>query len=50
MVVSSRNAMRAHDQIYIDGEWTGSTGSGSIDVIHSATEEVIGRVPHGPSY
>jgi aldehyde dehydrogenase (NAD+) len=39
--------MRAHDKIYINGEWTSSSGTGSIDVIHSGTEEVMGSVPNG---
>jgi aldehyde dehydrogenase (NAD+) len=32
---------------YIDGSWVPSTGTGTIDVINPATEEVIGRVPDG---
>lgn len=39
--------MRDYDQIYIDGAWVASEGSGSIDVINAATEEVMGRVPNG---
>jgi betaine-aldehyde dehydrogenase len=39
--------MRAHDDIYIDGSFVRAEGGGHIDVIHSATEEVIGRVPAG---
>ncbi len=31
--------------LYIDGEWTGGSASGSIDVINPATEESIGSVP-----
>ena len=37
--------MRAHSKIYIDGSWVDATGDGSIDVIHSTTEEVMGRIP-----
>jgi len=37
--------MRAHDKIYIDGDWAEAHGEGSIDVIHSTTEEVLGRIP-----
>ncbi len=39
--------MQNFDQLYIDGAWVDSSGSGHIDVIHSATEEVIGRIPEG---
>jgi aldehyde dehydrogenase (NAD+) len=35
------------DQLYIGGEWVKPAGSGSIEVIDSTTEEVIGRVPEG---
>jgi betaine-aldehyde dehydrogenase len=37
--------MRAHDKLYIGGEWVPPKGTETLDVIHSATEEVIGRVP-----
>jgi aldehyde dehydrogenase (NAD+) len=39
--------MREHDHVYIDGRFTASDGTDRLDVIHSATEEVIGRVPAG---
>jgi acyl-CoA reductase-like NAD-dependent aldehyde dehydrogenase len=35
------------ETIYIDGAWVPSTGSGSIDVIDSTTEAVMGSVPEG---
>jgi aldehyde dehydrogenase (NAD+) len=35
------------DQIYIGGQWVASTGAGSLEVIDSTTEEVIGSVPEG---
>ena len=35
------------DKLYIGGAWVPSTGTGSIDVIDSTTEEVIGNVPEG---
>ncbi|HEX2767773.1 MAG TPA: aldehyde dehydrogenase family protein [Geobacteraceae bacterium] len=35
------------DKIYINGEWVSSTGTGMIDVINPATEEVMGRIPDG---
>jgi acyl-CoA reductase-like NAD-dependent aldehyde dehydrogenase len=34
-----------HDKIYINGKWIPSTGTGTIDVINPATEEVMGRIP-----
>jgi len=37
----------AHDHIYLDGAWVLPHGQESIDVIHSTTEEVMGRVPAG---
>jgi len=39
--------MQTHTDIYIDGRWTASHSSRQIDVIHAATEAVIGRVPDG---
>ena len=35
------------DRLYIGGAWVPSTGSESIDVIDSTSEEVIGSVPEG---
>ena len=35
------------DSLYIDGAWVPSTGSGTIEVIDSTTEEVMGTVPEG---
>jgi acyl-CoA reductase-like NAD-dependent aldehyde dehydrogenase len=39
--------MEDRDKLYIDGSWVASTGKGTIDVLDSATEEVIGRIPDG---
>ena len=39
--------MRAYDNIYINGKWVPSAGSGTLDVTNSATEEVIATVPNG---
>ncbi|MBA2624028.1 MAG: aldehyde dehydrogenase family protein [Acidimicrobiia bacterium] len=39
--------MHERDRVYIDGAWVPSTGTGSIDVVNSTTEEVMGRVPAG---
>jgi acyl-CoA reductase-like NAD-dependent aldehyde dehydrogenase len=35
------------DTIYIDGAWVPSTGTGRIEVVDPATEQVVGRVPDG---
>ncbi|MFI0349117.1 aldehyde dehydrogenase [Actinomadura sp. 9N407] len=39
--------MREHDRLFIGGEWTTPSGTGTIDVISPHTEEIIGRVPDG---
>jgi aldehyde dehydrogenase (NAD+) len=39
--------MDNRDKLYIDGGWVRSTGTGTIDVINSTTEEVMGHIPDG---
>ena len=39
--------MRAYENIYVNGQWIASAGSGSLKVTDSATEEVIASVPEG---
>ena len=39
--------MKVYDKLYIGGKWVPSTGTDSIDVIHAATEEAMGRIPLG---
>jgi aldehyde dehydrogenase (NAD+) len=39
--------MHDRNKLYIDGAWVPSTGTGTIDVINSTTEEVMGRIPEG---
>ena len=39
--------MEVRDKIYIDGSWVPSTGTGTLEVINSATEEVMGTIPEG---
>lgn len=34
-------------ELYIGGQWTPQSGTGSIDVLSASTEEVIGSVPEG---
>jgi aldehyde dehydrogenase (NAD+) len=36
-----------HDRLYVGGEWIEPAGSGTIEVIDSTTERVIGRIPEG---
>ncbi len=35
------------DRFFVGGEWVSPTGTGRLDVINSATEEVMGSVPEG---
>ncbi len=35
------------DRIYVDGQWVRSTGTRFIEIVDSADEEVMGRVPEG---
>ena len=39
--------MTAFDKLYIDGAWTPSDASGTLDVIDSVTEEVMATIPAG---
>ncbi len=39
--------MRAYENLYIDGQWVPSTGSGTIEVVNASTEEVMGSIPEG---
>src|SRR5688572_32204368 len=39
--------LRIHDNHYIDGTWSPSTGNGFFDVVNASTEAVMGRVPAG---
>ncbi|HEX3705790.1 MAG TPA: aldehyde dehydrogenase family protein [Mycobacteriales bacterium] len=39
--------MADRSRIYVNGEWIASTGTGTIDVINSATEVIIDSVPEG---
>jgi acyl-CoA reductase-like NAD-dependent aldehyde dehydrogenase len=39
--------VKDHPHLYVGGEWVAPAGRGTIDVIHSTTEEVMGRVPDG---
>ena len=39
--------MTTYDRIYVDGDWRRSSGTENLDVVSSATEAVVGRVPRG---
>ncbi|MFC0403193.1 aldehyde dehydrogenase family protein [Paraburkholderia rhizosphaerae] len=39
--------MKTYDHLYIDGKWLKPCGTGTIDVIDSATEQTMGRIPEG---
>ncbi len=39
--------MRAYENIYVNGKWVPSAGTGTLEVTDSATEEVIASVPDG---
>jgi acyl-CoA reductase-like NAD-dependent aldehyde dehydrogenase len=39
--------MEVRDKLYIGGSWVPSTGTGTLDVVNSTTEEVIGTIPEG---
>ncbi|WP_053850248.1 aldehyde dehydrogenase family protein [Streptomyces sp. NRRL B-24085] len=39
--------MKAHDGMYIDGEWRPAAGPDVIEVVNPADEQVIARVPAG---
>ena len=39
--------VQVRDKLYIGGEWVDPSGSETLDVINSTTEEVIGRIPQG---
>ncbi len=39
--------MEIRDKLYIDGAWVPSSSTGTLDVVNSTTEEVMGTVPAG---
>ncbi len=39
--------MEVRDKLYIGGAWVPSTGKDVIEVVNSATEEVMGTIPAG---
>ena len=39
--------LQDRDRLYVGGEWAAPSGSGTIEVVNSTTEEVMGRIPEG---
>lgn len=39
--------MKIYERLYIGGKWLAPSGTGTIDVIDSGTEAVMGRIPEG---
>jgi len=39
--------MEVRDKLYIDGAWVSPSGTGTLDVVDSTTEDVMGTVPEG---
>jgi acyl-CoA reductase-like NAD-dependent aldehyde dehydrogenase len=39
--------VQVRDKIFIGGEWVGSTGAETLDVVNSTTEETMGTIPAG---
>jgi len=39
--------MLVRDKLYINGAWVASTGTGTLEVTNSTTEEVMGSIPEG---
>src|SRR5271165_6822164 len=39
--------MEVRDKIYIGGAWVPSTANATLEVVDSATEEVMGTIPEG---
>lgn len=39
--------MQQRDKLFINGKWVAPQGKGAIEVIHSATEAVMGTIPEG---
>ncbi len=39
--------MKDYQKLYIGGEWVDSAGTGTLAVVNSATEEIMGQIPEG---
>ena len=47
MSVSKQAELLVYDKLYVNGQWVAPAGNGTLDVINSTTEEVMGRIPEG---
>ncbi len=47
MEAFARTGVRTLDKLYIDGKWVEPIGKGTLEVVNSTTEEVMGRIPDG---
>ncbi|HXU37519.1 MAG TPA: aldehyde dehydrogenase family protein [Blastocatellia bacterium] len=47
MTASKPANVKEHSKLYLNGEWVQPSGSGTLEVINSTTEEVMGRIPDG---
>jgi aldehyde dehydrogenase (NAD+) len=47
MATATEQNVNVRDRIYIGGEWVHSSGAGSLEVVNSSTEVVIGSIPAG---
>jgi len=47
MTASKPTNVREHTKLYLNGGWVQPSGSGTLEVINSTTEEVMGRIPDG---
>ncbi len=47
MSVSKQAELLVFEKLYVNGQWVAPAGTGTLDVINSTTEEVMGRIPEG---
>ncbi|MEK6299861.1 MAG: aldehyde dehydrogenase family protein [Acidobacteriota bacterium] len=47
MTASPKSEVSVYEKLYVNGEWIEPAGKGTLDVINSTTEEVMGQVPEG---
>ena len=47
LLMGKTRTMRDYSNIYIDGAWVPSDGTGTIEVINAGTEQVMGSIPEG---
>ena len=47
MATATGQQVEVRDRFYVGGEWVKPSGTGVLEVVNSATEEVMGSVPEG---